>query len=105
MENELDNHDVNHMIWHKACRLEINHASGPKDLIQQDTEMTQVKCERQYEWGSAPGKFLDPCHVFDFFLACMVAIYSEFISLAVNKSNSKGYFAAQTRSNPKHLRY
>ena len=38
-----------------------------KDLIQQDKEMTQVKCERQYEWGSALGKFLDLCHVFDFF--------------------------------------
>ena len=29
-----------------------------KDLIQKDKEMTQVKCERYYEWGSAPGKFL-----------------------------------------------
>ena len=29
-----------------------------KDLIQRDKEMSQVKCERYYEWGSAPGKFL-----------------------------------------------
>ena len=29
-----------------------------KDLIQKDKEMTLVKCERHYEWGSAPGKFL-----------------------------------------------
>ena len=29
-----------------------------KDLIQKDKEMTQVKCERHYEWGSALGKFL-----------------------------------------------
>ena len=28
-----------------------------KDLIQKDKEMTQVKCERHYEWGSALGKF------------------------------------------------
>ena len=29
-----------------------------KDLIQKEKEMTLVKCERHYEWGSAPGKFL-----------------------------------------------
>ena len=29
-----------------------------KDLIQKNKEITQVKCERHYEWGSAPGKFL-----------------------------------------------
>ena len=29
-----------------------------KDLIQKDKEITQVKCERHYEWGSVPGKFL-----------------------------------------------
>ena len=29
-----------------------------KDLIQKDKEMTQVKCERHYEWGSKLGKFL-----------------------------------------------
>ena len=32
MENLLDNHDVNHMIWHKACQLEMNHACGPERL-------------------------------------------------------------------------
>ena len=67
MENLLDNHDVNHMIWHKACQLEIDHAVVQKDLIQKDKEMTQVKCERHYEWGSASGKFLvrDPSHKVD----------------------------------------
>ena len=29
-----------------------------KDLIQKNKEITQVKCERHYEWGSAPRKFL-----------------------------------------------
>ena len=29
-----------------------------KDLIQKHKEMTQVKCQRHYEWGSALGKFL-----------------------------------------------
>ena len=29
-----------------------------KDLIQRDKEMSQVKCERYYEWGSVPRKFL-----------------------------------------------
>ena len=29
-----------------------------KDFIQKDKEITQVKCERHNEWGSAPGKFL-----------------------------------------------
>ena len=37
--------------------------------------MTQVKCERQYEWGSALGKFLDPGHVFDFFFFGMHGCY------------------------------
>ena len=38
-----------------------------KDLIQKDKEMTQVKCERHYEWGSASGKFLvrDPSRKVD----------------------------------------
>ena len=29
-----------------------------KDLIQKNKEITQVKCKRHYEWGSAPRKFL-----------------------------------------------
>ena len=76
-----------------------------KDLIQWDKEMTQVNCERQYEWGSALGKYLDLSHVFDFFFwhAWLLSIPHSYHWLSTTPT-PRCYFAAQTRCSLKHLR-
>ena len=56
-----------------------------KDLIQKDKEITQVKCERHYEWGSAPGKFLvrDPSSKGDVSLKFGIMVAQSILSLFI----------------------
>ena len=76
-----------------------------KDLIQKDKEMAQDKCERQYEWSSALGKFLDLCTCLLFFFffffwhAWLLSIPSSYHWLSTTP-NSKVIFCSpnQTQS-------
>ena len=58
-------------------------------MIQKDKEITQVKCERHYEWGSALGKFLvrDPSNKGDVSPKLGISAQRKFL---VRDPSSKG---------------